>query len=237
MVVIIPMAGQGSRFSKEGIVEPKPLIKVNNMTLIEHSVKTLDIDAKYIFITRRYEKDSYNNELIKILDRIAPDNVNIQVNYLTKGSVDSALKAVPFLRGDDQIIETNCDQHLNWYSNKFINFVNETECDGAVVTYESLNNKNSFALIEDNKISKIVEKEVISEDALIGLHYWKVANDFIRSCTSLIKDKLNEEVYISETYNYLIKEGKIILPFKLEDNQYKGLGTPEDVNKFLSETI
>ena len=52
MNILIPMAGAGSRFYKNGIKTPKPLIKVNDKTLIEHSVGSLGIDGKYIFITR-----------------------------------------------------------------------------------------------------------------------------------------------------------------------------------------
>ena len=53
--IIIPMAGLGSRFSKNGIKTPKPLIRVDGKTLIEHSVESLGIDGRYIFITRKYD--------------------------------------------------------------------------------------------------------------------------------------------------------------------------------------
>lgn len=235
MVIIIPMAGLGSRFKAVGIDEPKPLIKVKNMTLIEHSVKTLGIEGKYIFITKKYKKEIYNKEITRILNCIALNNIQIQIDKDTRGSVDSCLKAVPFLKDNEPIIETNCDQHLQWNENEFIDFVNQTKCDGAVVTYNSNNKKNSFAQIENNRIIKIVEKDNISNDALVGVHYWKKARDFIESSNKLLKD-VNKEAYISETYNYLIREGKTILPYKIEKG-FKSLGTPEDIDKFLSEDI
>ena len=55
MNILIPMAGAGSRFLNEGFEEPKPLIKVNGKTLIEHSVESLNLEGNYIFITRKYE--------------------------------------------------------------------------------------------------------------------------------------------------------------------------------------
>lgn len=235
MVVIIPMAGLGARFKAIGIDEPKPLIKVRNMTLIEHSVKTLDINGKYIFVTRRYEEEKYNNELTRILNRIAPDNIEICIESETKGSVDSCLKAVPFIKDNEPIIETNCDQHLEWNGKEFLNFVETTNCDGSVVTYESSDKKNSFALVANNKITKIVEKDNISADALVGVHYWKRAKDFISSSKKLLKIT-DKEAYISETYNFLIQEGKTILPYKIQPGGFKCLGTPEDVSNF-NETI
>ncbi len=54
MNILIPMAGLASRFTNEGYKIPKPLIEVNNMTLIEHTIKTLDLEGRYIFITRDF---------------------------------------------------------------------------------------------------------------------------------------------------------------------------------------
>ena len=53
--IIIPMAGLGSRFSKNGIKTPKPLIRVDGKTLIEHSVESFeyngsDCEANTIYV-------------------------------------------------------------------------------------------------------------------------------------------------------------------------------------------
>ena len=49
--IVVPLAGEGTRFSSTGIKTPKPLIVVNGKTMIEHSVETLGIKGQYIFIT------------------------------------------------------------------------------------------------------------------------------------------------------------------------------------------
>jgi len=46
---LIPMAGEGSRFAKEGYQFPKPLIDVNGKPMIQRVVENLDFDAEYIF--------------------------------------------------------------------------------------------------------------------------------------------------------------------------------------------
>lgn len=55
MNIVIPMAGLGTRFSNEGFNLPKPLIETNGKTLIEHSISTLGVEGRYIFITRKYD--------------------------------------------------------------------------------------------------------------------------------------------------------------------------------------
>ncbi len=47
------MAGEGERFRKAGYTQPKPLIKINQVPMVELVVKNLSIPAKHIFICRK----------------------------------------------------------------------------------------------------------------------------------------------------------------------------------------
>ena len=64
--IIIPMAGLGSRFTSKGINTPKPLIFIDNKTMIEHAVESLNIEGRYIFITRKYNNIEYNKKFKNI---------------------------------------------------------------------------------------------------------------------------------------------------------------------------
>ena len=69
--VIIPLAGEGSRFKEKNFLKPKPLIKVFRKTLIEISIKSLNIkNANYFFITKNYESEKLNIELKKNINKI-----------------------------------------------------------------------------------------------------------------------------------------------------------------------
>ena len=60
MNILIPMAGEGSRFAKEGYTFPKPLIDVNGKPMIQAVVENLDFNANYIFLVRKeHLKKSY----------------------------------------------------------------------------------------------------------------------------------------------------------------------------------
>jgi NDP-sugar pyrophosphorylase family protein len=236
MNIVIPMLGLGLRFKDVGINTPKPLIDVNGKTLIEHSLSSLNIDGRYIFLTRDYEEDSFNKELTNILDRLAPGNIQIKIKDETRGAAESCLYALEFIDNDQPLIITNCDQIFDWDASSFINFVKD--CDGAVAIHKSSDPKHSYVLIENEKITKIVEKKVISDDALIGLHYWKNGKDFVSSAKKLLTEYLSsglKECYISSTYEYLIKDGKKIVPFYVPQNSYICLGTPHDVEIYLAK--
>lgn len=236
ITVIIPMAGQGSRFIEAGYTSPKPLIKVANKTLAEHSITSLGIDGKYIFITRDFDDAKDNELLTQIFHDNCKDFVEVRVNEKHLGAAHSSLFAEKYVDPDSELIITNCDQILQWDAESFFKKVYDTAADGAVVVYDSNNPKNSFAKIVDDRVVEIAEKRPISRDALVGVHYWKKASDFFSSAKQLMNNYLEldyKEPYISLSYNYLSKE-KLIIPFKVDDFMYTSLGTPEDVNKYYN---
>lgn len=60
--IIMPMAGEGSRFRKEGWETPKPLIELKGKPLFMraiNSVSTDEIPLKYSFIVRQEHIDEY----------------------------------------------------------------------------------------------------------------------------------------------------------------------------------
>jgi len=232
MNIVIPMAGLGSRFKTEGFKLPKPIIEVNGKTLIEHSVSTLGVEGNYIFITRKFEEDQYNYLLSKKLKELYPNSTEIILDSPTRGAVETVLHSKDLIDNDEPLIITNCDQITEWNSQDFIDFISNPNLDGVVVTYPSDNPKNSFALIENGFITKMVEKEVVSNYALIGVHYWKRGSDFVYSAERLLNDfneKGRPECYVSETYNYLIDKGLLIKNYHIHENQYISLGTPYDL--------
>lgn len=235
MNILIPMAGLGTRFKNEGFELPKPIIEVNGKTLIEHSVTSLGIKGKYIFITRKYENPNDNILLSKKLKEMDPDSIEIMLENPTRGAVETCLFASEYIDNSQPLIVTNCDQLTDWEPQIFESFISDETVDGAVVTYTSVNPKNSFAVVEDDRIVKMVEKNPVSDIALIGLHYWKRGSDFVRSAKKLLDNFENigrPECYVSESYNYLIDEGFLIKNFHIAFNQFIPLGTPYDLKVY-----
>lgn len=237
------MAGKGQRLIDAGILTPKPLLEVGGKTLAEHSITTLGMpNANFVFVTRPFEDVEDNNKLNDIFNSL---NINFGTAFIEtgehRGSAHSSLyaqRAVEALRMLDQpLIVTNCDQILKWDADKFLKFVNDVNADGAVILYKSNNSKNSFAIVKNGLVSEIVEKNPVSDDALIGIHYWKHAKDFFKSAKELVKlSPYGKEAYVSETYNFLINSGKKIYAYWLgEDEKFIPIGTPEDIESYLND--
>lgn len=230
MLIVIPMAGNGQRFRDAGYEEHKPLIRVNGKTLIEYTIESLGIeDCKFSFVCRDFGSD-YKNDLVNVLSSLHIDYDITYTKKLTSGASETALLGIP-PDYDGELIITNCDQYLEW---NYLKFLEESrKYDTSILTYESTEPKNSFAEVVNGRVVQIVEKNPISDVALVGLHYWKNANDFIRSGTELVSNHTGKrETYISESYNYLIREGKTVGAIPIEPGRYYSTGTPEDLQIF-----
>ena len=82
---------------------------------------------------------------------------------------------------------------------------------------------------------KVAEKDPISEMATVGIYYFKKGNDFVNAAIDMIvsQDKINGEYYTCPVYNYLIKKGSRIGVLEIDQRDMFGLGTPEDLKKYI----
>ena len=227
------MAGLGSRFKKEGYKNIKPLIKVNGKTFIEWSVESLGIDGQFIFVILEEHRELLETHL----KNLRKDCIIYTVPKLTNGSAETCLAAFYSINNDIPLIITNSDQILEWDSKKYLNYLNKNKPDSNVITISSSCNKSSYIELDDSGFGKrLTEKEVISDNALVGIHYWKKGKYFVESTKELIKRniRMKNEYYISLTYNILIENGLNVTSYKLKENEkYLSIGTPEQLYDYM----
>jgi beta-phosphoglucomutase-like phosphatase (HAD superfamily)/dTDP-glucose pyrophosphorylase len=235
--IVIPMAGAGKRFREAGYIFPKPLIEINNLPMINWVVNSLNIKANYIFIVQKNHLEKYN--LKSSLNFIVKNPKIISLNKLTKGAACTTLLAKKFINNNKPLLLVNSDQFIEWNSSKAMyNFISK-KIDGAILTFRSTHPKWSYARTnnKNNKVLEVAEKKVISQNATVGIYYWKHGRDYIKYANSMIKKniKVNNEFYICPVFNEAIKDKKniIIHPVK----KMWGLGTPDDLEYFKNNYL
>jgi HAD superfamily hydrolase (TIGR01509 family) len=230
--VLIPMAGAGSRFEKAGYTFPKPLIDVNGKPMIQIVVDNLNIDANFIFIVQKSHREKYNLDIL--LNLITPNCKIVEVDGITEGAACTTLLAKEFIDNDNPLVMANSDQFVEWDSNEFMYKMNETNCDGGIVTFNSMHPKWSFAKIDESGfVTEVAEKKPISDIATVGIYYWKNGSDYVKFAEQMIQKniRVNNEFYVCPVFNEAILGDKKIKTFNIK--QMWGLGTPEDLNYFL----
>lgn len=233
MNILIPMAGAGSRFAQAGYTFPKPLIEVNSKPMIQVVVENLNIDAHFIFLVQKDHYEKYN--LKQLLNLIAPNCDIIQVDGITEGAACTTLLARELIDTSEPLLMANSDQFVEWNSNECLYGFTADEVDGGIVTFKATHPKWSFAKLgDDGFVSEVAEKNPISDNATVGIYYWKHGSDYVKYAEQMINKNIrtNNEFYVCPVFNQAIEDGKKIKVKEI--NRMWGIGTPEDLEYFLS---
>jgi len=232
--VLIPMAGEGSRFAKEGYTFPKPLIDVRGKPMIQQVVENLDFVSQYVFLVRKKHIEKYEG-LVDTLHRITNSYCKIvEVDELTEGAACTALLAKEHINIDEDLLIANSDQFIEYERQNFISLKNMTDVDAIVWTFNAVHPKWSFVKTNSRGyITEVAEKKPISDIATCGIYWYRKGSDFVKYAEQMIDKniRVNNEFYIAPVYNELISDHKTLIPFYV--NKMWGLGTPEDLRYYL----
>jgi NDP-sugar pyrophosphorylase family protein len=232
--IVMPMAGLGKRLAKGGYSLPKPLVEVAGKTLVEWSIKSLDLNAKYIFCCKQSHVDEH--QIDKTLKKLVPNCIIIPINYQTDGTAQTILEASKYIDNDEELIISDSDHYIIWDKLKFQNKIRNKLSDACVFIFPTKQNSKYFSYVKTNKegyVLESAEKEKISNVAACGIHYYKKGSDFVKYASNMIQKNIrfNNEFYVTPVYNEFISAGKKITTFEIIKKW--ALGDPDEIKEFL----
>jgi HAD superfamily hydrolase (TIGR01509 family) len=251
MNVIIPIGGKGERFSKEGYSTPKPLIEIFDKTMIECVLRNIKINVNanhanhasdILFIIYKDELDNYG--FSELIAEKYPHVKLIKLTKPTKGAVETLLFGLNHIfnnnyQYNEKSLILDCD---TFYGEDIIDlFKNATD---NTVFYSKISSETPpiYSYIEmdngDSKITRIAEKQKISDNANTGAYGFMNINQLMEYCTFVIENNIqfNNEPYTSCVIHEMIKAG---IPFngqQLNSSCVFSLGTPSDVKKHIQNS-
>lgn len=240
MKILIPAAGQGSRFQQAGFTFPKPLIETHNhVPMIQRVVENLPFpEAEYIFLVRREHVEKYDMDtMLRTMLRGKSKGVQIiVVDKLTEGAACTALLAKEFIDNDEELLIANSDQVMEYEVENFNTLRRWSEIDALVFTFGSCDPKWSFVKLDENsKAIEVAEKKPISQVATCGVYYYRKGSDFVKYAEQMIEKniRVKNEFYIAPVYNELIQDGKVLRPFFV--HRMWGIGDPESLHVYMRD--
>lgn len=232
--IVIPMAGRGSRFADAGYAKPKPLIELFGRPMISWVIDNLRPTQphQFIFVCQASHVQEY--ELTNILQRYAPGCELVEIDGITEGAACTVLRAESFI-DEHPLMLANSDQYIDYSVDKYLEALDGA--DGLIMTMYADDPKWSYAELDDNgAVTRVVEKEVISNEATVGIYNFARGTDFVRAAHEMIGANLrvNNEFYVAPTYNQIIRAGGTVRTHRIgaEAAGMYGLGTPEDLELF-----
>ncbi|OOV93597.1 glycosyltransferase family 2 protein [Pseudomonas sp. MF4836] len=240
--IIVPMAGAGSRFAVAGYKDPKPLIPVHGAPMIKVVIDNLTPlrDHKFIFICQAAHVEAYG--LREKLSAWAPGCEIVELYGVTEGAACTVHAAKPLIDNEHPVMIANSDQFVDVNIDDYLAAMDAAAADGIIMTMKADDPKWSFVgFNEQGTINRVVEKEVISDEATVGIYNFRTGRQLIAAIEQMFKKELrvNGEFYVAPAYNEIIEQGARIIHYSVgsEGQGMYGLGIPADLDYFLSLPI
>lgn len=199
---MIPAAGEGRRFREAGYEQPKHLIPLGGVPMVDRVVENVRAIAP--------------DDEVQVLTQ--------DVVGKTRGTAETLARAsVP---DGEPLIVANCDQLLEfpvgWH---------RPMADAVVFTFPSASTAHSYVTTrEDGQVWRIREKEVISPHAVSGVYWFKDARPILHCCRYLVDTFGGDgELYLSAALRRMLALDYRVFAV---DAPTAILGTPEDFARF-----
>jgi RpiB/LacA/LacB family sugar-phosphate isomerase len=233
--LLLPIAGKAQRFIDAGYTMPKALILAKNKHVIDWAMDSVDTrDCNLIFLVR--VDHVYNFSIDKILKQKFGDDITIiKLSKVTRGALETCTLAREHIDNDLPLIIYTPDVHFGPVFNP-ANIGNDS--DGFLLTFTANSPDHSYSDYgEDGIVTNVVEKEVISKEANVGLYHFKTGKMFLKYADEMIQNEIlvKNEFYIAPMYNLMIRDGLKITAANTEKMHV--LGTPHQFEFFCKRVI
>lgn len=236
--ILIPMAGEGTRFRIAGYELPKPFIDVVGEPMISRVLENLKVpEANYILVVRKEHRQIHQKKFDALAKRFPLQIVDVP--QPTEGTVCSVLHARKLINNSVPLLIANSDQFISASIKGFYDDCLGRGLDGSILCFKDrqMDPKWSFARVDaEGFLQEVAEKKPISNLATVGIYLFREGRTFVDAAIDMIarNDRVKGEFYTCPVYNYAIKNGGRFGVYEIEESDMFGLGTPEDLRAFLS---
>ncbi|MGI4800395.1 MAG: glycosyltransferase family 2 protein [Janthinobacterium lividum] len=239
--IVVPLAGFGSRFSKAGYALPKPLIPVFGVPMIRLVIENIRPAQphRFVFICQRAHVAAHG--VAEKLRAWAPGCAIVELDGVTQGAACTVLTAATEIDPQAPMMIANSDQFVEEDIDDYLAAMETPPADGLIMTMTADDPKWSFVAMNDGRVTRVVEKEVISSEATVGIYNFRRGGDFLDAARAMVAagERVNGEFYVAPVYNRLIAAGQRIAIHNVgeEFRGMHGLGTPSDLDAFLAKDV
>lgn len=235
MIIVITMAGFGTRFRKAGYSMPKYQITAHGKTLFEWSMESLAAfrrpEDRYLFILRREDQAAGFIREKCLAMGIRKIQV-IELDEMTDGQATTAMLGAPYWEKESPLLVYNIDTYVEageMYPEQFCG-------DGFIPCFCGEGDHWSFVRLgEDEKAVEVREKIRISDYCTLGAYYFAACGLYEKLYQEYYSENSRMEKgekYIAPLYNYLIEKGKEVRISVIDAEKIHVLGTPEELTYF-----
>jgi len=240
--VVIPMAGQGQRFVDKGYVNPKPLIPIAGVPLVNKVVGMFSEDAPITFVVN--ERHAAESPILRHLSDLRRNSATVTMPEHKRGPVWTVAAAFDHVLDDLPVFVAYCDGVVPFSHLGFNTWVTANKLDGCLFTHRGFHphtlsaTKMAYLQTEGLRVTAVKEKESYTdrpelEHASSGVYWFasgRLMKDHFTRALALPRLAYNGEHYVTLAYNSLIEAGLRVGFY--ETGYVEILGTPEEVENY-----
>lgn len=237
--LLMPMAGLGSRFRKDGYDIPKPVIPVGGVPMSVRAA--LDMprtqDVRMVTRTDLEQVDALEERVRAAL----PDATFVRLNGATDGQARTCLLGLEGLDLSQPLSIAACDNGVLFDAAAFDAAYSAADVLvwGVRGHAEAIRRPTMFSWIDagaDGLVRQVALKTPLSDPAqdpiVVGAFTFRRARDFEACAQRLIArdERVNGEFYVDAAINTAIEQGLTVRLFEVD--HYIGWGTPNELRTY-----
>ena len=227
--MVMPMAGRGSRFARQGMLQPKPLVELAGRPFFwwaTESVRRMAAVREMAFVVLEEHVRDFGIDR-RVLEHY-PEARIVPIPEVTSGAAETAAIGLRALRTSGPVAINDSDHaFLCPDSEPLLDQLNG-DLDAALLCFNSEDAAYSYAVLDEGgRVVGTAEKRVVSPYAIAGCYLFSDRSLFIRHYDD---DRLNcpyDELFVSGVYNSLARAGARI--GKIVARRHLSFGTPEEL--------
>ncbi len=249
MANLIPMAGLGSRFTKEGYKLPKALVPVSGIPMIIRAIRDMPPSDKWIFVVRKEHIDDFHIDQV-LLSEI-PEAIIIPVDKTTEGQACTCMLGQDYLEPNEPLFIAACDTGYVYDTEEYERLRNDPAVDSVIWTFtkREMMKRNPHSLgwcvladdqstITDMSVKVPISENPYKDHAIAASFWFRKAKYFIDATNLMIQEdyRINNEFYADAVPIFLNKLGKRSVIFDVD--LFVCWGTPTDLYEYqLLESV
>jgi NDP-sugar pyrophosphorylase family protein len=240
--VLIPMVGAGLRFKNEGYADPKPLVPVAGVPMVQRALRSYPNDATWVAVMRA--EDAANPKIVAAVQADGRDAKIVTVETMTEGQASTCLVGLPHLDPEKPLLIAPCDSAMVYDEVNLAALTADPAIDCLVWTFRNHphanRNPNQYGWVRADDAGKIVHvqckkafgPDVRRDPGVIGVFWFRKAKFFREAAEALIAQnrRVNNEFYADSAIEVLIEQGRSAHIFDV--TRMICFGVPPDVKTY-----
>jgi dTDP-glucose pyrophosphorylase len=243
MQVVILAAGRGDRFASAGYTQMKPLIPVNGHAMIWYALRQAmavslgtEIHEAIVLCPQSIRHDVWTEAPEDCVPKI------IGVQHTQRGAAMTLLAAAAVLDEDQPVLVMDCDSIIDpalikaFVAHAEAHFTHPLSSTvSMVLTFKPTDGsaRYSFVEYEGQEVTRIVEKQPISDMATCGVHVFKTWSRLRAAIAAMVfyDNSTNGEFYLAPVHSYMLRMGDVLL-HEIPEKEFHVVGTPEQLEAY-----